>query len=249
MTGPDPSGRLPSTPEGRRPRAVHRFRPADPRRLAAVLAVATGMTLAGTGTSALVTDRPGPPKSADIGALPVPQSAGRAAPAAPAAPPIRIRIPSIGLDHTLTGLQVQQDGRLGAPQDPGQIGWWRDGPRPGDPGAAIIVGHVDSLTGPAAFYNLSSLRPGDRVTVDRSDHSHATFTVRALRQYDRDDFPDDQVYAVNGAPALRLITCGGTYDRDRHEYRENLVVYATPAAPGRAHPSASPPPTPTRSGN
>ncbi|MEU8648234.1 class F sortase [Streptomyces sp. NBC_01558] len=159
--------------------------------------------------------------------------------------PIRIRIPAIGIDQPLTSLRVQQDGHLAAPSEPEQIGWWSDGPRPGNPGATVIVGHVDSTTGPAAFYNLSTLHPGDKVTLLRKDRSTISFTIRALRQYEKDAFPDSQVYATSGPPALHLITCSGAYDRGRGEYQDNLVVYATltsaaSASPSRAarHPAA-----------
>lgn len=200
------------------------------------------MALTAAGSCALVV-RPEPPAEADIGALPVARPTGSVPAPAPAAPPpTRIRIARIALSDPLVGLDVQQDGHLAAPQDPDQVGWWSDGPRPGDRGAAIVVGHVDSVTGPAAFYNVSSLRPGDGITIDRADRSRVTFTVRALRQYDKDAFPDNEVYAATGPPSLRLITCGGPYDHEHGGYRDNLVVYATLASP-------HPPTVPTRSGN
>ncbi|MFJ4963778.1 Sortase family protein [Streptomyces sp. ADI96-02] len=142
--------------------------------------------------------------------------------------PVRIRIPALGLDQPLISLRVQQDGRLGVPDEPERIGWWSDGPRPGGPGATIVVGHVDSATGPGAFHGLSTLDPGDKVTLVRDDGSTIAFTIRALRQYEKDAFPDSQVYATGGPSALHLITCSGAYDRSRGEYRDNLVVYATP---------------------
>ncbi|MFJ5291442.1 MULTISPECIES: class F sortase [unclassified Streptomyces] len=241
MSTPAEPGRPSSPAEDGRPRRIHRFHPARPRRLIAAIAVAAGMGLAGAGTSALVSTQPAPRHTAaDIGALPPPQTAPTS-PGSPAAVPERIRIPGISLDHSLTGLDVGQDGHLDVPGDPGQVGWWSDGPRPGDPGAAVFVGHVDSMTGPAAFYNISALRPGDEITIDRADRSHVTFTVRALRQYDKNGFPDDKVYVTTGAPALRLITCGGTYDREHGGYRDNVVVFATLTTPGHT--------TPTRSGN
>ncbi|MFD7797438.1 class F sortase [Streptomyces sp. NPDC059759] len=156
-----------------------------------------------------------------------------------AATPTRIRIPAIGIDRPLISLRVQQDGHLAAPGEPGQIGWWSDGPRPGAPGATVVVGHVDSATGPGAFYDLSTLRPGDEVTLLRGDRSSITFTIRALRQYEKNSFPDSQVYATSGPPALHLLTCSGAYDRKRSEYQDNLVVYATPSTVHRAaRPSA-----------
>ncbi|MDJ0347427.1 class F sortase [Streptomyces sp. H10-C2] len=217
--------------------------------MAAALAVATGMALAAAGTTALITSPVRPPAHLDIGTLPVSQAAGpHDSTAAPAAPPVRIRIAHIALDESLAGLQVQQDGHLGVPENPHQVGWWSGGPRPGDPGAAIIIGHVDSRTGPAAFYRLPELRPGDEISIDRADRSRADFTVRALRQFDKDDFPDDQVYATTGSPSLRLITCGGAYDSALGGYRDNLVVYATLAAEHPPHTSPSPITT-HRSGN
>lgn len=231
MTSPLLPGRPPRFRRGGRPRHGRGFRPPR-RRTAAAAVVVTGVTLACVGVSALLgTPEPSAGRT-DIGTVPVHSGPDEAAPSAsrtPASPPARIRIPAIGLDQDLLGLRVQQDGRLGVPKDPARVGWWSDGPRPGDPGAAVIVGHVDSATGPGAFHGLSSLRPGDKITLRREAGGDVTFTVRALREYAKDALPDSQVYATTGPPALRLITCGGTYDRGRGEYRDNLVVYATPS--------------------
>ncbi|MFJ4853158.1 class F sortase [Streptomyces sp. NPDC088730] len=228
MTGRTGTGRPPSASESGRPRRDRRQHPKRRRLIIATAAVVGGIALGGAGTWALLAPATPGVRDVDIGVVPV-QPGGDDTPteASPAAPPRRIRIASIGLDKALTGLRVQQDGTLAAPGDPADVGWWSDGPRPGDPGAAVFVGHVDSATGPAAFYGLSSLRPGDRITVSRDDHTDLAFTVRALRSYEKDAFPDSQVYATNGPPALRLITCGGTYDRTQGEYLANLVVYAT----------------------
>ncbi|WP_406447817.1 class F sortase [Streptomyces sp. NBC_00876] len=228
MTGPATTGRPPSDSEGGRPLRAPEHHPKRRRRIAAAVAVATGIGLGGAGTWALLPSTTHAIRDVDIGELPdQPGSDTTTTSTGPAAPPQRLRIASIGLDKPLTGLRVQQDGRLAAPDDPADVGWWSDGPRPGDPGAAVFVGHVDSATGPAAFYGLSSLRPGDRITIRRDDDTELAFTVRALRSYEKDAFPDSQVYATTGPPALRLITCGGPYDRAQGEYLDNLVVYAT----------------------
>ncbi|MEU4030483.1 class F sortase [Streptomyces anulatus] len=193
------------------------------------MAIAVGAALACVGLSTWGAGPGQAPERIDRGSLPVHPGADResAPDARTAAPPSRIRIPAIGLDQPLIGLRVQQDGRLGTPDDPKELGWWSDGPRPGAPGATVIVGHVDSATGPGAFSGLSTLDPGDTVTMVRDDRSTITFTIRALRQYGKDAFPDSQVYATSGPPSLHLITCSGAYDRSRGEYRDNLVVYAT----------------------
>ncbi|WP_344441244.1 class F sortase [Kitasatospora nipponensis] len=203
-----------------------------------------GLALGGTGTMGLLHHRvvPAAP-TANVGALPVaprsdgdpdPAAAGAhsdAAPGARHAPPVRLRIPRIGVDSSLEDLVVADDGHLTAPVDPDRAGWWAQGPAPGSPGTAILAGHVDSRTGPAVFAGLSVLRPGDRIDVDETDGTTATFTVQALRGYAKDDFPDDVVYGSGSGdtPGLRLITCGGTYDHDQHEYLSNLVVFAKPA--------------------
>lgn len=195
------------------------------------MAVAVGAALACIGVSTLGTGAGSgqAPERIDRGSLPVHRGSGQASTSdvRTPAPPVRIRIPAIGLDRPLISVRVQQDGSLGVPDEPENIGWWSDGPRPGAPGATVIVGHVDSATGPGAFHGLSTLAPGDNVTLVQDDRSTITFTIRALRQYEKDAFPDSQVYTTSGPPTLHLITCSGAYDRSRGEYQDNLVVYAT----------------------
>ncbi|MFD8570487.1 class F sortase [Streptomyces sp. NPDC059639] len=128
----------------------------------------------------------------------------------------------------LTGLALLDDGRLAAPPetDANLAGWWADGPSPGTRGTAIIAGHVDVPTGRAVFYNLGALGVGMSVLVDRDDASTARFTIDAIDVYDADAFPDDKVYADTGHPELRLITCGGGFDRRHQQYKGNVVVSA-----------------------
>ncbi|MGR8007604.1 class F sortase [Streptomyces hypolithicus] len=223
------SGRPLSSLEGGRPRHG-RHRRSRGRRIAVILTAAAGLALAGFGSSALVDAPKRTASRLEVGTLDVDGGPGGGASNAGSATarPTRLLVPAIGLDQgDLTPLRVQQDGRLGVPEDPGQVGWWTDGPRPGDPGAAVFVGHVDSDTGPGAFYGLSSLKPGDTVSVRRGDDSEVTFVVQALRQYQKDNFPNGTVYPTTGPPELRLITCAGAYDRTRNEYSDNVVVYAT----------------------
>ncbi|MGW4698642.1 sortase domain-containing protein [Kitasatospora cineracea] len=124
---------------------------------------------------------------------------------------------------------MEGDGRLAAPADPDVAGWWSQGPAPGSPGTAVIVGHVDSRTGPAVFAGLSALRPGDEIDVRTAAGTTTAFTVQALRSYDKQGFPAEQVFGDTAGPSLRLITCSGDYDREQHAYRANLVVFAVPA--------------------
>ena len=141
-------------------------------------------------------------------------------------PPVRIRIPRIGVDSTLARLGLNPDGTVQVPPDFHQAGWYTKGPAPGDLGPAVILGHLDSATGPAVFARLSSLRAGDEVLITREDGSQLRFVVERVLSFPVDTFPTDQVYGVTPDPALRLITCGGTYSLARGRYLSNVVAFA-----------------------
>jgi hypothetical protein len=141
--------------------------------------------------------------------------------------PVRVRLPSVGIASGLERLGLDDDGSIQTPQDWQRAGWYRGGPRPGEIGAAVILGHVDSKTGPAVFYRLRRLRPGDEILVGRADGSVAVFTVDRLEQHRKTRFPTDDVYFPTPEPTLRLVTCGGAFDQQTGSYTDNLVVFAT----------------------
>jgi hypothetical protein len=143
-------------------------------------------------------------------------------------PPARIRIPDIGVDAPLEQLHLLADGSLGAPSAWGDAGWYADGTRPGDIGPAIIAGHIDSTKGPAVFYKLDKLRAGSLVEVLEGDRWLA-FTVTSVARYPKNAFPTATVYGPTPDAALRLITCGGVFDRAHDSYLDNTVVYAVAA--------------------
>ncbi len=148
------------------------------------------------------------------------------APARPAAPPARVEIPAIRVSSTLARLELGPDGRLQAPADYGTAGWYTGGPSPGQPGPAVIAGHLDSNHGPAVFYKLGSLRPGEAVLIVLADGKRLRFVVTGVARYPKDAFPTQAVYGPTPYPALRLITCGGSFDRSSGRYRDNVVVSA-----------------------
>jgi Sortase domain len=161
------------------------------------------------------------------------------APAATAArvPPVALRIPALGLAVRLTELGLNRDRTVQVPTDFQRPGWFRLGPTPGQPGSAVILGHVDSYRGPAVFFRLRSLRPGDQVAVDLADGEVTRFAVRAVETYPKRDFPAQRVYGSHGGRALQLVTCGGQFDRRARSYLSNVVVYTelvsvTPASAG-----------------
>jgi len=146
--------------------------------------------------------------------------------------PTRLEIPRIGVSTGLQRLGRDKDGTVEVPRGPREwdtAGWYAGpgGTRPGDPGSAVILGHVDSKSGPAVFYRLSELRRGDTVTIRRADGSSVRFVVQRIQQYPKDRFPTDEVYYPTLTPALRLVTCGGQFDYATGHYRSNVIVFAT----------------------
>jgi Sortase domain len=140
--------------------------------------------------------------------------------------PVRVEIPRIGVASVLDRLGRAADGTVQTPplRRAGVAGWYALGPRPGDPGSAVILGHVDSTSGPAVFYRLRELRRGDQITVARADGSTVRFVVQRTEQTLKRRFPTDDVYYPTLTPGLRLVTCGGEFDG--HHYRSNIIVYA-----------------------
>ena len=142
------------------------------------------------------------------------------------AEPVRLRIPALQIDAPLTHLGVAPDRTIEVPADFATPGWFDGGPRPGQPGPAVILGHVDSKAGPAVFYRLARLPVGAEVLVDRSDGSTIGFRVRGTQHVAKAAFPTDLVYAPTLEPSLRLVTCGGVFDHSRSSYLDNVIVYA-----------------------
>jgi hypothetical protein len=195
----------------------HRALFARPRRVAAVAAAAVAVALLVPAVAA-----PSPSEE------PRPQAPAAAPgpPAEVAVRPVSLAIDRLRLDGPLAELSVAENGELLAPDDPEQAGWYEAGVVPGDVGPAVIGGHVDSRRGPGVFYRLRSLRPGDPVEVVRSDGQLARFRVTTVREVPKVDFPTVAVYGPTPRPELRLITCGGRFDRQARSYTENVVVEA-----------------------
>jgi hypothetical protein len=177
---------------------------------------------------------PGPPAAA-VSA----QAAGSPPAAGPAsfrsvriyqevAPPVRLRIPAVQIDTPLQRLGRAADQTVEVPTDFGVAGWFGDGPRPGQPGPAVILGHVDSRSGPAVFFPLVRVAPGAEVQVDRADGSTVSFRVTSVLKVPKAEFPTELVYGPTLQPSLRLVTCGGPFDHTAGSYLDNVIVSADP---------------------
>ncbi|MEU3794512.1 class F sortase [Streptomyces fructofermentans] len=146
----------------------------------------------------------------------------------PRAKPTRLRIAKIAVDAPFTDLGIGASGQLDAPpaDDVNLVGWHAAGISPGEAGTALIAGHVDTATAPAVFAGLSELEKGDTFAVERADGRTASFVVDAVETFEKDEFPDQRVYADTSRAEVRLITCAGDYDHSAKDYTENLVVFA-----------------------
>ncbi|MEU9187432.1 class F sortase [Streptomyces sp. NPDC048484] len=145
----------------------------------------------------------------------------------PRSKPTALSIPSLGLEAPLVGLRLDRRRQLTPPplDKPKLAGWYEGGPSPGEVGTAVVVGHLDTRSGPAVFAGLSTLTPGRLIEARRADGRTAVYTVDAVRTYEKARFPSQEVYGARNRPELRLITCGGVYDR-KTGYQSNVVVFA-----------------------
>jgi hypothetical protein len=157
--------------------------------------------------------------------------------------PVSVAIPAIGVHSVLLHLGVKPDGTMQVPplhRKPSAAAWYKYSVTPGQIGTSVIEGHVDSDQGPAVFFRLGALRPGDLVNVRLADGITAVFRVTGVRQYLKSQFPAETVYRdATRFAALRLITCGGAFDYATSQYLSSTVVYAflvssRPAAHGKA---------------
>lgn len=153
---------------------------------------------------------------------PTPTSAGT---------PMRLTIPAIGVtaaDVVDLGLNPDQTVEVPPLDEVGEAGWYKYSPLPGQPGPAVILGHIDSaVAGHGVFFELGALRPGNVISVLRPDHMTADFTVSKVAEYPKTKFPTEQIYGNTPGAELRLITCGGKFDTSARSYEDNIVAYAT----------------------
>lgn len=141
--------------------------------------------------------------------------------------PVKLRIPSINLDSDFSEpLGLEDGGEIEVPDDYTSVAYYKHGPTPGELGPAVILGHVDSVNGPAVFFSLGQLKEGDEIQVERADGSTATFAVTELERQTQTAFPTRKVYGDLDHAGLRLITCTGIYDKEKLRYTHNLIVYA-----------------------
>jgi hypothetical protein len=144
--------------------------------------------------------------------------------------PVSVSIPAIGVRSKLLRLGNNKDGTIEVPNlvtSANEAAWYKYSVTPGRIGTSVIEGHVDSYQGPAVFFRLGALRPGSRVNVTLADGITAVFRVTGVREYSKDKYPANTIYAPAKYAALRLITCGGDFDPATGHYLSSVVVFAS----------------------
>ncbi|WP_245617356.1 class F sortase [Amycolatopsis taiwanensis] len=208
--------------------------PAARRRLFALvlgfcMVLTTSMGCTGASVASNSRSTSGPPATLTAG-----PEASSAAPAPKAVPmsrsmPTNVRIPKIDVRSNIMPLGLNHDGTVEVPPlaQPEKSGWYRFGPTPGETGPAVLLAHVDGYGKKGAFYDLKKLAPGDEVDVDRKDGTTARFRIVRVDEVPKDRFPTQAVYGDTDTPQLRLITCGGSFDRAAGSYEDNVIAYAS----------------------
>lgn len=140
--------------------------------------------------------------------------------------PVHVSVPSVRIDAPVVRLGLRRDASMYVPKRPGTVGWFKRGPRPGEPGPALLVGHVDSTEGPAAFFGLRRAEPGDLVYVRDDAGRTSTFVVDQVSRFRKKAFPTRLVFGGVRGPELRMVTCAGSFNRLTRSYSHNIVVYA-----------------------
>jgi hypothetical protein len=166
---------------------------------------------------------------------PSPAAAGSDGPAAGGSSlersePVSLAIPAIGVDSAVLHLGLNADGTIQVPSlvtSAGLAAWYKYSATPGQVGASVIEGHVDSTQGPAVFFRLGALSPGDTIDVRLADGVTAIFRVTGVREYAKSQFPAKAIYGATDYAALRLITCGGVFDYTTGHYLSSTVVFAS----------------------
>lgn len=191
-----------------------------------------GQPPAAPAASAPVTAQGSPPAAPPT----VPVRPAVPAPTPERIPPVRVAVPSAGVDAPVLPVGVAADGQVEIPEDASRVGWYRFGSAPtSEQGSVVLVGHRDSRSqGAGALFRLDRVRPGDRITVTLADRTAVVYRVVERRQYSKQVVPLAQLFDRTGSPRLTLITCAGPYDPQLGGYQDNLVVTAVPLGTGPA---------------
>ncbi|MDN7242145.1 class F sortase [Planococcus sp. N028] len=157
--------------------------------------------------------------------------------------PAQIEIPSIGVKASVEQTGILENGEMGVPEDVNEVGWFEPGYKTGEKGHAVLAGHVDSLTGPAIFYNLEKVKAGEKVTIKDADGREMVFEVKEISSYETDEAPIEEIFGKSEQRMINLITCTGDFNRKIGSHEERLVVSAELISDSDVEEKAPEPPT------
>ena len=142
--------------------------------------------------------------------------------------PTSISIEGVGVaEAPVIDVGVEENGDMEIP-GADSVGWYRFNATPGEAGSAVLAAHISFDGQPGVFRYLDEANVGDRVVVEFDDGTRSEFEIVELAQYDKQELPDERVFAKTGDPVLTLITCGGDFNRSLRSYEDNIVAYAIP---------------------
>jgi Sortase domain len=167
-----------------------------------------------------------PPWREELAQAPLPSFPPRVRSAAP----VQLLIVSQNLHPLVESVGVDKSGAMQVPSNYWRVGWYASGPVPGDPGDAVIDGHVGAPDVPLVFARLHSMRPGDQIVVVLADGSRRAFTVDSITSWPASAYPPG-LFASDGPPRLSLITCGGDFNKFNQSYPNRLIVEASYTGP------------------
>ena len=140
--------------------------------------------------------------------------------------PLSIRVPAVGIDAKFEApVALDSFGRMEVPKGYDTVAWYEFAPTPGELGPSVVLGHVDSETGPKVFHPLKDVKEGDTIEITREDGSVAVFSAYKIKYYRQTKFPMKDVFGDTNEAEIRLITCSGIFDHATYRYSHNLVVY------------------------
>lgn len=186
---------------------------------------ATSTTAEGDGDGGIADLLPAPPS-----VVPGPaRSSAAVPPVEERVRPVRLMVPSLGLDVPLDEVSIRPDGQMAVPDDVRRAGWYRHGPAPGAAsGSVVVAGHVDGVTGPGAFLQLTQVTDGAEVVVELDDGTMTEYRVAGGEAVAKAHLPVDEIFRRDGEPVLRLVTCTGQWSPRAGHYTDNLVITAVP---------------------
>ncbi|MEU2246568.1 class F sortase [Streptomyces sp. NPDC019224] len=193
--------------------------PRTPLAAALALTALAALTACSGGSPAPGTSPAEPPASAATTTKPAPTATSR--------PPAHVSIPSLGVDSDIMRLGLNPDRTVEVPPaDQGMTaGWYTGSAVPGEPGAAVLIGHNDTRYGRAVFHDLREIAEGADIVIRDARGRTTHFEVTARETVRKNAFPTARVYGRTTDRALRLITCDGAFDQNGHPV-DNLIVYA-----------------------